>query len=111
MMLNIVVVMIMAIIVIFYGNEDDDGDGESDDDDGDHLLVMTEALLGAQRGNWTAIVRVNGIVKIVDFVIIVKRLIIVVIFMINNQSIIGIDKFVKLSIKSPKFSKSSASSK
>ena len=45
---------------------DDDGDadcgddadgngadcGDSDDDSDDHLLVMTEALLGAHRGNW-----------------------------------------------------------
>ena len=49
-------------------NDGDDGcgdyDGEDDDDD-DHLLVMTDALLGAQRGNWnTIIVRALAIVKI-----------------------------------------------
>ena len=101
MMLNIVVILMMAIIVIFYGNEDDDGDGESDDDDGDHLLVMTEALLGAQRGNWTANVRVNGIVKIVESAIIVKIIRVSAIFMVNNQEK-ELTNLSKPSIKPPK---------
>ena len=50
-----------------YDDGDDDGDYGDDDnsDDDDHLLVMTDALLGAQRGNWnTIIVRALAIVKI-----------------------------------------------
>ena len=36
-------------------DDGDDGDDDNSDDDDDYLLVMTEALLGAQRGNWKTI--------------------------------------------------------
>ena len=35
---------------------DDDDDVHVHDGDDDHLLVMTDALLGAQRGNWKTII-------------------------------------------------------